>query len=678
MNVPRRIPPFVILVACCLCCVHVWAGEFASGAPLPVGTKDGVGPLAAVKISSRPLGAGNVFGGVGPDLFVYGGARYNPGVVLFPREGTSDTGVPVFGPPRQVTAPEYMDKGTAGTVFEHAGQVHALWPVGRELAHLVLDKGTLTFQEKGRVPMPKTPRGAHAIGWLPDEQGDGGTLLLGITDGTRGSPPMEGFRSTRDPRYDPYDGAGVWRGGFPFATLYGAHMASPDTPAAGEAVQIAPTDREVRSSVKLITVVDLGPGREREVVMGSHFGPIMYFKTADASPLRVEGGRMIAGRDGIAHRHPTIWASPGAYPNAKGQWCDLFVGGEGGLYFYKFTGEFTDSGQPVYEEPTPVLQSKADVYTGSLPVPNVVDWNGDGLFDVVTGNSEGRVLFCENVGTNESPAFLPGVPIEAGGRAIHLQSGYRGSIQGPFESRWGYVCPTVADWNADGLPDLLMSGATSEHVVYLNRGTRTAPRLDHGHSLYLDGLELHGTWRVKPAVGLLAGKMAYIALDDDDEFHLYWQLDVYNLADGGKLHLDTGGVIGANYLKSGGTGRIKISLTDWDGDGLNDLLIGTPRHASIPTPDKGLPQSLGKPGSGVLLMRNRGGRVKPVFSYPETLKFKGEDVFFGQHACGPTVAPFGRGDKPGLVVGVETGRLLWFAREDVSFGPPTKRVGGQN
>ena len=157
---------------------------------------------------------------------------------------------------------------------------------------------------------------------------------------------------------------------------------------------------------------------------------------------------------------------------------------------------------------------------------------------------------------------MRGVPLKAGGREIHFQPGYGMDIQGPGEARWGYVCPTVVDWNGDGLPDIVMSDSTAQHTVYINRGTLTKPELDFGHPIYMDGLELHGTWRVKPAAASLGGRMAYVTLDDDDEFHLYWQIDDHNLEDGGKLRLDDGSVIGANALKAGGTGRLKLNLAD--------------------------------------------------------------------------------------------------------------------
>ena len=133
---------------------------------------------------------------------------------------------------------------------------------------------------------------------------------------------------------------------------------------------------------------------------------------------------------------------------------------------------------------------------------------------------------------------MSGVPLKASGQEIYIQPGYRMDIQGPGEARWGYTWPTVVDWNEDGLPDILMCDSTARHTLYINRGTKTEPELDAGNPLYIDGLELHGTWRVKPAVAKLGERMAYVTLDGDDEFHLYWRLDDYNLEDGGKLKLE--------------------------------------------------------------------------------------------------------------------------------------------
>jgi hypothetical protein len=241
------------------------------------------------------------------------------------------------------------------------------------------------------------------------------------------------------------------------------------------------------------------------------------------------------------------------------------------------------------------------------------------------------VTFFANTGNNDTPQFDPGVPLWAGDEMIHVQPGYRLDIQGPGEARWGYTCPTVVDWNSDSLPDIVMSDSTARHHVYLNVGTKTEPKLAPAHPLYFDGLDMFGTWRVQPAAAKLNGRMAYVALDEDDQFHLYWQVDAFNLTEGGKLRLDTGEPIYANFLHAGGTGRLKLSLVDWDRDGATDVLVGTPRHGSVPHPETGLPQSLGLPGSAVLLLRNTGTDAEPKFAFPKLMAFKGQPIFLGQH-----------------------------------------------
>lgn len=36
-------------------------------------------------------------------------------------------------------------------------------------------------------------------------------------------------------------------------------------------------------------------------------------------------------------------------------------------------------------------------------------------------------------------------------------------LQGPGEANWGHTCPTVVDWNRDGLADIVMSDSTATH-----------------------------------------------------------------------------------------------------------------------------------------------------------------------------------------------------------------------
>jgi hypothetical protein len=367
------------------------------------------------------------------------------------------------------------------------------------------------------------------------------------------------------------------------------------------------------------------------------------------------------GADGRAVRNDFVWTSPLAVPGG----ADLLVGGEGTVLYYRFRGVGPD-GVPEYAGPQPLLGERALIYSGSLPVLNSVDWDGDGVTDIVTGNSEGRIICFRNHGSAAAPDFRAGEALKANGETIHIQQGYA-ALQGPDEARWGYVSPVVVDWNGDGLPDILASDARALHYVYLNTGTRTAPRLAAAQPLYCDGLDVHGSWRVRPGAAAWGGRMAYVALDDDDEFHLYWRIDDANLRDGGKLRLEDGSAIRANFLAAGGTGRTKFTLADWDGDGVMDILAGTPRHGSIPNPQTGLPQSRGLPGATVLWLRNTGTNDAPRFAFPRSLQFRGQPVYFGQHECSTALTDLGGPGGPHLLVGDEEGRIHFFQRSDISW-----------
>ena len=414
-----------------------------------------------------------------------------------------------------------------------------------------------------------------------------------------------------------------------------------------------------------ITFVNLGPGRENDVITGSRFGNVLYYHQGK----KFENNRLIVGTDDLAKRHPTVLPMPIAYPRFNSEITDLIVSGEGALYFYRFAEKFNSNGAPIFYGPFPVQQQNADLYDGSLPVINVVDLDGDGADDIVSGNSEGRVVFFENIGSNNNPDFLPAANIKASGMDIHIQQGY-GGIQGPGESRWGYVCPTIYDWNSDGLLDILLSSANANHLVYLNKGRKTSPKFETPSPIYMYGLDLHGTWRVQPGAAKLGDRLAYVILDENDQFHLYWRLDDFNVTDGGKLHLTDGTPIGANFIFAGGTGRLKIVLADWDEDSLLDLIVGTPRHGSVPNPKTGLPQSLGLPGAAVLFLKNVGSNQKPLYEFPKLFAFKGKSIFLGQHACSPAIANFGNPDGKDLVVGSQNGQYIFFEHSDLSVITP--------
>lgn len=674
---PRALHPPLLLLAGLLAGLGAaTAAPLSSGDRIAVGG-DGRGPVS-LGLSTYPLGFVNLPGAAHPQVFIVAGRfSHEPGLFLYDWSRAIAHDAPVLGARTFVRYPADLKQAPPpGTIFQAKnGRVYGFWIIDGALVRTRFEAEKNEFVALPLKPLPV--RGLPGTATEPRTNPDGRAVeRMGVFENADGSLDIvlsvpnptpyitAGMKGRRDPAFDPFDGRGVWRGGLPGVFLYAGRLAEPesDTEEIADLRQVSPTQREALFSHGSLTAVNFGSGRERDLVTGSYLGNLYcYANRAGAAGLDLAPAVLVRGVDGRAVRNDYVWTSPLAVPGG----ADLLVGGEGTVLFYRFRGLGAD-GVPEYAAPQALLGEKALIYTGSLPVLNSVDWDGDGITDIVTGNSEGKILFLRNHGSNAAPDFRAGEPLAANGETIHVQQGYA-ALQGPDEARWGYISPVVVDWNGDGRSDILASDARALHYAYLNTGTKTAPQLAAAQPLYCDGLDVHGSWRVRPGAAAWGGRMAYVALDDDDEFHLYWRIDDANLRDGGKVRLEDGSSIRANFLAAGGTGRTKFTLADWDGDGAMDILVGTPRHGSVPNPTAGLPQSRGLPGATVLWLRNTGTNDAPKFAFPRSLQAKGAPVYFGQHECSAALTDLGGPGGPHLLVGDEEGRIHFFNRSDISW-----------
>ncbi|HYH55282.1 MAG TPA: VCBS repeat-containing protein, partial [Anseongella sp.] len=370
---------------------------------------------------------------------------------------------------------------------------------------------------------------------------------------TVAGPAAETSPSTASGERHSYDPSGFWEGPLHKSGIYGAFVSGME-PEEVEALPLTSLD-QTYFSIDGYTLY--AAGKERYLLCGTTLGNILVYRIDGKNQRLVSLGHAVDPL-GTAHRNPAVHGFPAFFkgPDAKG----LIVSSEGGIFFYKIEGKTGPVEPLVLEKPFHLLQENPDLYGGSLVVPGLADWDGDGDLDIVSGTSLGHIYLFENQGDNAAPEF--GIPetLKAGGYDIHIQSGYNQTLQGPVESRWGYSCPSVYDWNGDGLPDVLTGDARAKFNIYVNTGTKTSPRLEPEHPLYAGGLDLFGTWRVQPGVGKLGKRNAYIHLDKEDELHLYWQADTYNLEDGGKLTIGDSIPIRANFRRGGETGRCKIVI----------------------------------------------------------------------------------------------------------------------
>jgi len=98
---------------------------------------------------------------------------------------------------------------------------------------------------------------------------------------------------------------------------------------------------------------------------------------------------------------------------------DLILGAyEGALYICMNEGTATE---PKFAATNQQLLANGKHVTmvGGLATPRIVDWNGDGLFDILCGGSNGGVEWYENIGKGGSPEFASAVAlIPAGGLSV--------------------------------------------------------------------------------------------------------------------------------------------------------------------------------------------------------------------------------------------------------------------
>ncbi len=347
---------------------------------------------------------------------------------------------------------------------------------------------------------------------------------------------------------------------------------------------------------------------------------------------------------------------------------DLIAGDEDGKISYLKNVGKSEKGVLQFEPPRFFRQEAKYVDFGALTAPRVFDWDGDGLDDIVSGNGVGHIGFIKNLGGK--------VPVWDAPKLLTVNDEPIRII--PDKALWGYTTIDVADWDHDDLPDILVNHHHGNVLWFRNIGTRTSPKLsepqpitvqwgDNGplRPAWVPGTaqdnELLAQWRTSPLVRDFNedGLNDLAMLDHEGYLAVYLRYRDEN----GTLQLNSserrfvnpsGEPILLNQRTGSSSGRLKITFADWDGDGLDDLII-----SSKPAVD---------------WMKNMGTRDGNM-----VLQYMGRVLsrtLMG-HTDGPVVSDWNRDGIPDLLVGTETGTFYYWQRSSYDITTTMTTTGKQ-
>ncbi|MCK5147984.1 VCBS repeat-containing protein [bacterium] len=136
---------------------------------------------------------------------------------------------------------------------------------------------------------------------------------------------------------------------------------------------------------------------------------------------------------------------------------DLLVGDRNGVIWIYYNIGSKDS--PVFSAGVRLNYGAGPLDVGANSCPVVIDWNNDGLKDLIIGNESFRVLSYINTGTVHAPIFDNSTPYTT---VLYSNSFYR-------------CHPEVLDLDRDGKKDLLVSQNNGNVYFYKNLGTDVQP-----------------------------------------------------------------------------------------------------------------------------------------------------------------------------------------------------------
>ena len=289
--------------------------------------------------------------------------------------------------------------------------------------------------------------------------------------------------------------------------------------------------------------------------------------------------------------------------NADGL-ADMLIGGsKGQVLFYPNWGTKME---PRFSYAQLVMTADGkplDVGWGAAPL--AVDWDGDGLLDLLCGCERNRILFYHNAGRPGAPQLVNRgfVTAEGGPIALPIRPVPK-SPEGIYTHDYYPVLEAV-DWNGDGKTDLLAGGAVTGRI-FLFQNTGVAD----------DGTPILASHGLLEADGKVLNVVDWCAAPCAADFDGDGDLDLISgnmpLTDGGGDSSDAEHFL-RYYENVGNCTAPELVERDFPRTGkFPNAVLGTPR--AVDFDDDGVLDLVVSAGENVFLYRNAGTRSAPRFA----------------------------------------------------------------